>query len=60
MQAPPSVSPKRQREREILQMQSGLASPLMFVPEIQGAHTLSVLEVSTSWIPYRSADIPNP
>lgn len=38
-------------------MQSGLASPLMFVREIQGAHTLSVLEVNTSWNPYRRADI---
>lgn len=30
-------------------MRLGLASPLMFVPEIQGAQSLSVLEVNTPW-----------
>ena len=38
-------------------MQPGLASPLMFVPEIQGAHSLSVLEVHTPKNPWRGGDI---
>lgn len=38
-------------------MRLGLASPLMFVPEIQGAQSLSVLEVNTPRNPWRGRDI---
>lgn len=38
-------------------MRPGLASPLMFVPEIQGAQSLSVLEVNTPRNPWRGRDI---